>query len=499
MRRIRFLIVIFFLVLPACTPATATVPATDLVWTAEPTARAEQVSSETPPVEQIENGPAGDPSPGPTQTAGPLPERPVYTLAAALDYNERTAEVAERIVYPNRTGEDLDTLVLVVDGAREAGVFELVDLSLPHGPAPERWTLADGVLTIDLAEPVPDGDAVTLAIEYTLSLPRRPGKLAGFNGQLNLGDWYPMFPAYRPGSGWLVHPPSPVGETIVYPLADFEVLLEIANAPGTLVVAGSAPIGQTEDDYRLSATGYRNVTFSLSDRYALWEGQAGEVQVLGYAYREHETAAEAALETAVRAIEIYSDLFGPYPHESYTLVAGNFPDGLEYDGLTFVSVDYYRWYDGTVRNYLPLLVAHEAAHQWWYGLVGNDPALEPWLDESLAIFSELIYLERVYPEEPADWWWILRLEEFRPLEGNVDDDVYDHTGYRPYVNAVYLRGAELMRDLRIAMGDEAFFDALREYVARYSAQVVSGEELVGVLEEFSEDELEPVWEAYFGG
>jgi aminopeptidase N len=145
-----------------------------------------------------------------------------------------------------------------------------------------------------------------------------------------------------------------------------------------------------------------------------------------------------------------------------------------------------------------LLVAHEAAHQWWYGLVGNDPALEPWLDESLAIYSELIYLERAYPEEPSDWWWILRLEEFRPLEGNVDDDVYDHTGYRPYVNAVYLRGAELMRDLRIAMGGEAFFDALREYVARYGGQVVTGADLIGVLEEFSEEDLGLIWEVYFG-
>jgi hypothetical protein len=486
-----FLSWIVFPALVACNPTPAApVPATDLVWTAEASPSEVPVSTDAPGSEPTDTGP--------TATPTPPPERPVYTLKAVLDYTERILEVEARIVYPNRTGEDLDALVLVVEAAREAGVFELVELRLPDGPDPERWTLADGVLTIEPAAPVPAGAAVVLEIDYRLALPRRPGKLAAFNSQLNLGDWYPMFPEYRAGDAWLVHPAHIVGETIVYPLADFDILLEVVNAPESLVVAASAPVEREDNDYRVAADGYRNATFSISDRFVAAEAEAGEVRVLGYAYREHETAAAAALEAAVRAIEIFSELFGPYPHETYTIVAGNFPDGLEYDGLTFVSVDYYGWYDGTVRNYLPLLIAHEAAHQWWYGVVGNDPAVEPWLDESLSIYCELLYLERAYPEEPADWWWVFRLEEFRPLGGNVDDTVYDHGGYRPYVNAVYLRGAELMHDLRIAMGDEAFFEALRAYAEGYDGRVATGEDLVSILEGYSEEELSLVWGNYFG-
>jgi hypothetical protein len=463
------------------------------VWTPESTSSS--ATAEPTGAGAIEGDPTEE---GLEAVPGPPPERPADTLSAVLDFTGRTLTVDERIVYPNRTGADLAALVLVVDAAREAGVFELVELALPHGPEPERWTLADGVLTVELAEPVPAGTAVTLEIDYRLALPRRPGKLAAFNGQLNLGDWYPMFPEHRAGEGWLVHPAHVVGETIVYPQADFDVLLEVVNAPEALVVAASAPVEREDNDYRLAADGYRNATFSVSDRFVAAETEAGEVRVLGYAYREHETAAAAALEAAVRAIEIFSEQFGPYPHESYTIVAGNFPDGLEYDGLTFVSVDYYVWYDGTIRNYLPLLIAHEAAHQWWYGRVGNDPALEPWLDESLSIYCELLYLERAYPQEPADWWWIFRLEEFRPLGGNVNDSVYDHTGYRPYVNAIYLRGAELMHALRTAMGDETFFAALRAYAEQYDGQVAMGEELIAVFEEYSEEDLGEVWEVYLG-
>ncbi|HUF37829.1 MAG TPA: M1 family aminopeptidase [Anaerolineales bacterium] len=502
MQQVRSLFLTLWVILPtlsACTPDPAPpVPATDQVWTAEASPSADPAASETAAAEPTGTGPTGDPSHGSGQAHAPPPERPVYRLAAVLDHAERKLEVALEIVYPNRTGTDLAELVLIVDAAREAGVFELVDLRLPDGPAPEKWTLADGVLTIELADPVPAETAVAVEIDYRLQLPRRPGKLAVFNGQLNLGDWYPMFPEFRDGEGWLVRPAHVVGETIVYPLADFEVLLEVRNGPGGLVVAAPAPLEHSDNDYRFTAPGYRNVTLSMSDRYVVDEAMAGEVVVLGYAYREHEFAAAAALEAAVRAIEIYSELFGPYPHERYTIVAGNFPDGLEFDGLTFVSMDYYGWYDGTIRNYLPLLVVHEAAHQWWYGRVGNDPAMEPWLDESLAIYCELLYLELAYPDEPADWWWILRMEEFRPLGGNVDDTVYDHGGYRPYVNAIYLRGAELMHALRIAMGDEAFFEALRAYAERFDGEVATGEGLIAVFEEYSEEDLGEVWDNYFG-
>ena len=494
-----FLSWIVFAALAACTPAPAApVPATDLVWTAEASPSADPGSSESAASEPTESGHNGDPSQGSGQAPAPLPERPVYGIEAVLNYPERSVAVEQRIVYPNRTGADLAELVLIVDAAWEAGVFELVELAVPDGPAPERWTLAEGVLTVELADPVPVMTAVSIEISYTLQLPRRPGKRAVFNGQLNLGDWYPMFPEHREGEGWLVRPTHVVGETIVYPLADFELLLEIQGAPNGLVLAAPAPVERSDNDYRMAAVGYRNVTLSMSDRYEVGEAAAGETVVWGYAYPEHAVAAAAALEAAVRALEIYSELFGPYPHESYTIVAGNFPDGLEYDGLTFVSVDYYVWYDGTARNYLPLLIAHEAAHQWFYGRVGNDPAFEPWVDESVSIYSELLYLEQAYPDEPADWWWIFRLDEFRPLGGNVDDSVYDHSGYRPYVNAIYLRGAELMRDLRAAMGDEVFLEALRAYVERYDGQVATGEGLIEVLEEYSDEDLGAIWEIYFG-
>ena len=41
---------------------------------------------------------------------------------------------------------------------------------------------------------------------------------------------------------------------------------------------------------------------------------------------------------------------------------------------------------------------HETAHQWWFEQVANDQAQQPWLDESLATYSERIYYENIHPD-----------------------------------------------------------------------------------------------------
>ena len=43
-----------------------------------------------------------------------------------------------------------------------------------------------------------------------------------------------------------------------------------------------------------------------------------------------------------------------------------------------------------------MVVAHEAAHQWWYAVVGSDPVNQAWQDEALSQFSMLEYLEDRY-------------------------------------------------------------------------------------------------------
>ena len=70
-------------------------------------------------------------------------------------------------------------------------------------------------------------------------------------------------------------------------------------------------------------------------------------------------------------------LLGSYPYRTYDLAqtAGGY--GMESPGLTWIP---------TGAGSLPYLVAHETAHQWFYGIVGNDQARQPFADEAAADF-----------------------------------------------------------------------------------------------------------------
>ena len=65
-------------------------------------------------------------------------------------------------------------------------------------------------------------------------------------------------------------------------------------------------------------------------------------------------------------------------------------DGQEYDGLVFLATKFFDEYGGSTRSNMVSIGVHEIAHQWWFGLVGNDQALEPWLDEAMSVYSEKI-------------------------------------------------------------------------------------------------------------
>ena len=106
------------------------------------------------------------------------------------------------------------------------------------------------------------------------------------------------------------------------------------------------------------------------------------------------------------------------------------------------------------------------AHQWWYSLVGNDSATEPWLDEALATYSERIFYENNYPAN-ISWWWQFRVNYFDPV-GYVDTNIYNGGSFRLYTNAVYFQGAYFLDELRERMGYGNFSQFLKEYATRYS-------------------------------
>ena len=198
-----------------------------------------------------------------------------------------------------------------------------------------------------------------------------------------------------------------------------------------------------------------------------------------WARPDHISSGERLANAAAMQMGFMHDLVGPYPYVELDIL--DTPcgfGGIEYPGLIYIcSVDDGYFIDTTV---------HEVAHQWFYGLIGSDQIHEPWLDESIATYWQVLYYENAVGEERAAG----QLSQYRSWASGPENrnapiglgiDEYRFSG--DYYTIVYFKGAVFYDALREQLGDEVFFQFLRTYYDRYRYQFVHSLDFQNTAEE----------------
>jgi aminopeptidase N len=152
-------------------------------------------------------------------------------------------------------------------------------------------------------------------------------------------------------------------------------------------------------------------------------------------------------------------------------------------------------YKKTPTSLLINLTAHEIAHQWWYGAVGNDQVYEPWLDESFAKYSELLFYEHYYPEI-VSWWWENHINSFNPV-GPINRSIYEFQSTSEYIQQIYSQSARFMHDLRNLMGDTKFFDFAKAYQVYGQSRIMKSEDFFTILKAHTDENLTDIVNQYF--
>ncbi|HKJ28321.1 MAG TPA: M1 family metallopeptidase, partial [Anaerolineales bacterium] len=421
-------------------------------------------------------------------------ERPQYRLDMYAGLETHAVDVHETISYPNTSTDTLESIRLVVEPKWTPGVFNLAALEV-SGETPEGASLSGGYLDIPLPVPLPPDCTLVLDLKFVLVLPYQEGIFGYTDNQTMLTNWYPFVPPYHPDLGWQTNRPGEYGEHLVYPMADFRVRLEFQEKDRTIPVAAPAP-GEVEDGittYRL--TGARTFSLAFLPRHNHLSQMVDNISLHIYYRGSSKAAAQAALETMAKSIVTFEALFGTYPFESLTTAEIEMVDGMEYDGVFFIGSEVFDWYNRSQKNTFSLMLAHETSHNWWFSQVANDQAMEPWLDEALATYCELLYLEDHYPDL-VDWWWAFRVDYYDPY-GPVDATIYEYDYYEPYRQAVYLRGVQFLQAVRDQVGDEAFFEFLRQYYQGGRSQVVTAELFFETLDGSTIIEFESIRSSFF--
>ncbi len=459
-------------------------------------------SPSIPPLSPIESLSPTSSASSPTSEINP-DDLPSYTFEVHLDYDANQLTVQQKIVYKNISDVQIPNFLLAVEPNLIAGVFKLNHLRVGDQDLID-YTLNGQELGFQLPVPLQPRQGLVIQLDYDLTLPEvdqgdpnevRPKIFGVTDRQKNLVDWYPMLVPFSPQAGWQLSPPWYFGENLVYPLANFDLSLQFADSQNVPVVAASAAGTVVENGIHFHLDRARDFVFSMSRQLKVISADVDGVKISSYYYSTDGNAALAVLEATIQAVRTYSALFGPYPHQSLAAVHADFNDGMEYDGLYFLSDSFYNLYDGTPNNYLVMVAAHETSHQWWFGKVGSDQANSPWLDETLATYSEELFYEKNYPDS-VKWWWSTRVDFYTP-QGKIDGSVNSYDGFDSYTNAVYRRGAHFMADLRTEIGDTIFFAFLTDYAETMAGKIATPSDFFRILRQHTQANLASLLASYF--
>ncbi len=139
----------------------------------------------------------------------------------------------------------------------------------------------------------------------------------------------------------------------------------------------------------------------------------------------------------------YQALMGPYPYPTFVVAETGGGSGMESPGLIWIP-------RGLGAGQLPWLVSHETAHQWFYSLVGNDQARQPFADEAMADFLAR-YLTGTQRAS-------------RCATATLDRSIYRYSK-ACYFETVYVQGGRVLDALRKRMGGTRFWAGIRDYLA----------------------------------
>jgi len=116
------------------------------------------------------------------------------------------------------------------------------------------------------------------------------------------------------------------------------------------------------------------------------------------------------------------------------------------------------------------LMAHEFAHHWWGDLVTCETAGDMWINEGMAVYSEHLFLEKVYDyatslvtikdnHKAVVQFTHLNEGGFRAISGIPHEYTYGEH--------VYQKGASVAHNMRAYLGDSLFFLGLKSVTSNY--------------------------------
>ena len=368
------------------------------------------------------------------------------------------------------------------------------------------------------------GEKRTLVIEAWTDIPdaeNRFGMIRHEQGKAYLLSFcYPYVECSSEGM-WQVDPPvylAGEGENRNPDLKDYHIEIEV---PEGFTVASAGTLTAGNGIVSIDLKEARDFAMAVSDFMDMDTFEVRGVTIRNYYLKAGAVDAyrEISKQSAIDAVEFYTDWLGEYPRKELVLVQS--VDGMEHTGFLFLEGQSFlrnepaERYNGLQRN-----IAHETGHAWFYDTVGNNEFREGWIDEGICSYiasDELLYnnLESYRTVQKYDPTWTMerytqgRDQVLGMMERTLPEGL-DHL-YLNEIWTVYPDGLEqggkeytyapiFLRHAKEIMGTDAIRGFLHDVCQTGAMKIIHTGEILKILRSYNDSpEMNKLLAFYFDG
>ena len=415
-----------------------------------------------------------------------------YSIKIEYDDLTHTAFASENVTYYNFSEDELENVCFHLypnafrkDAKNEVVAPASVSKAYPNGKSygginiesvkKQEYALNyeivgedKNILKVNLEEKLKPGENIAISIDFSLLLPNINHRFGYGDNTVNFGNFYPIACVYEEG-GFVQDLYSSNGDPFYSQCARYDVEVKY-DKDFILASTGKQYFDAEENNLKItkiSAENVRDFCFVLSDKFSVIEGNAGKTKVKYFYYGDKDP--DNSLKTAIKSLNTFSDSYGIYPYEQYSVVECNFVyGGMEFPQLVMISDDL------SSKEDYQYVIIHESAHQWWYGVVGNNQYENAWIDEGLAEYSTAIFYDKNL-EYGVKYKNMIRAAQrnydifvqifgdiYKELDTSMNRRLCDFKTEPEYVNCTYTKGMLMFNQIREEVGEKKLEKALRK-------------------------------------
>ncbi|AHI00527.1 hypothetical protein GCM10010174_63860 [Kutzneria viridogrisea] len=378
------------------------------------------------------------------------PYQAAYSVSLSSDSTGATWTGKESVTFSNASGQALTEVYLRLWDNYHGSCPSNTPITVSNltGGTAGALEVACTALKVTLPAPLAQGAQATVGFDLSIKVPGTSDRFGRDGAYSFVGNALPVL-AVRDGAGWHLDPYTNNGEAFYQLASDYTVVLD---HPSSLLIPAT---GSSTDKPGTSGRTITTATASKVREFAWGAGpfakqtttSASGVKVNTYAVSGVSTSTAASmLSTAAKAMDSHGARYGAYPYGEVDVVLDNnfWFGGMEYPGFILETIN-------------STALVHELAHQWWYGIVGDDEYNTPWLDEAFADYATDMYFNRTGSGCWNSVSWSSSAENITNPMAYWDQ----HSGRYPTV--VYGYGKCALHDLDRLLGSTTMAQLLKEY------------------------------------